>query len=207
MKLRTLLLSSLLAVPWAPASLSLAQTLWAPGSLVPYSAVGSWFGKADQVCASAATCDNIALFMTPTLTEDLEFIGNDSLTLGGAPFGPHTTAHGRWISTGQNSIIADYVFMLPGTASPPTLTVLRFRWQATVTDYDTMTGYVNIYFGAPVPVVYDSNLTASEYPTIPDEATFAITPPTNFYTDPTVCTSGPPACPLIFKFTIKRVQP
>jgi hypothetical protein len=148
--------------------------------------------------------------MTPTIGKDNGFVANDSLTLGGPPFGPHTTAHGRWIPTDASSIVADYVFMLSGTAAtttaPATLTVLRFRWQATVTDFDTMTGWVNAYFGAPVPMVYET-LTADQYPTIPNEATFAVTPPINFYTDPTVCTSGPPACPLIFKFTIKRVQP
>jgi hypothetical protein len=95
--------------------------------------------------------------------------------------------------------------MLPGTAAT-NLTVLRFRWQATVTDFDTMQGWVNIIFGPSVPVTWQS-LTASQFPTFPDEATFAVTPPINFYTDPTACTAGPPACPLIFKFTVKRVQP
>jgi len=174
--------------------------------VIPHPAIGSWFGKAVQVCASAATCQNVALFMTPTIMQDQGFVANDSLTLGGAPFGPHTTAHGRWLPTSPSAIVADYVFMLPGTATPPTLTVLRFRWQAQVVDFDTMTGYVNIYFGAPVPVVWES-LTTSQYPEIPNEATFAVTSPLNFYTDPTTCTSGPPGCPLIFKFTIKRVQP
>jgi hypothetical protein len=144
--------------------------------------------------------------MTPTLTQDHEFIGNDSLALGGPPFGPHTTAHGRWIPTSQTDIVADYVFMLPGSSSPPTLTVLRFRWQAQVIDEDTMTGYVNIFFGPNVPLDWE-NLTSSEYPKIPNEATFVVTPPLNFYTDAATCSSGPPACPLIFKFTIKRVSP
>jgi len=168
--------------------------------------VGAWFGKADQLCASAATCQNVVLFMTPALGADYSFIGNDNLALGGPPFGPHTTAHGRWVPTSDTSIVADYVFMLPGTTSPPTLSVLRFRWQATVTDFDTMQGYVNIIFGPNLPLVWDS-LSASQFPPIPDEASTALTPPINFYSDPAGCPSGPPACPLIFKFTIKRVQP
>ena len=204
MKRKSRLWNSLFVVPCMAAGL-LAAPAQAQYIRLPHPAIGSWFGKAVQVCASPATCYNAALFMTPTITEDNNFLGNDSLTLGGAPFGPHTTAHGRWIPTSSSGITVDYVFMLPGTAAT-NLTVLRFRWQATVVDYATMQGYVNIFFGPPVPVAWE-NLTSTQFPTIPDEATFAVTPPLKFYTDPTTCTSGPPACPLIFKFTIKRVQP
>lgn len=196
----------LLAVPVCAAALFAATPDGRSSVVFPHPAVGSWFGKAVQVCASPATCQNVALFMTPTLTQDLEFIANDSLTLGGAPFGPHTTAHGRWIPTSDYGIVADYVFMLPSASKSPAITVLRFRWQATVVDYDTMTGYVNIYFGPDVPVAWE-NLSEDQYPTIPSEATFAVTPPIGFYRIPANCPSGPPACPLIFKFTVKRVNP
>ena len=207
MKLYSQLLKSLIVLPGLAAGLLAAPPDRAEAIFkIPHPAIGSWFGKADQVCASPATCQNVALFMTPTLTQDYEFIGNDSLALGGPPFGPHTTAHGRWSPANSDSIVADYVFMLPGTASPPTLSVPRFRWQATVTDLDTMQGYVNIFFGPPVPVVWE-NLTSAEFPTLPNEAAPALVPPINFFKDPAQCSSGPPACPLIFKFTIKRVQP
>ena len=202
---RALLLASI-AVPCIAVGLSAAEPFFAQAVQIPHPAIGSWFGKADQICANPATCQNVVLFMTPTLTQDLEFVANDNLALGGPPFGPHTTAHGRWVPTDSHSIVADYVFMLPGTATPPTLTVLRFRWQATVTDFNTMQGYVNIFFGPNVPLVWD-NLTASQFPPIPSEAVPALTAPLSFYTDPASCASGPPACPLMFKFTVKRVQP
>ena len=169
-----------------------------------HPAIGSWFGKAVQLCASADTCQNVALFMTPTLTQDLQFLGNDSLALGGPPFGPHTTAHGKWVATGPDSIVADYVFMLPGSTTPLTIQALRFKWQAAVTDFNTMQGYVNIFFGPPVPVAWE-NLTAIQYPSIPPEGYVPLNPPQLFFKDPAACQSGPPACPLIFKFTIKRV--
>jgi hypothetical protein len=208
MKMHSRLLRPLIALPCLAAGLLAAPPDKADSNLlkIPHPAIGSWFGKADQICASAATCQNVALFMTPTLTQDYEFLGNDSLALGGPPFGPHTTAHGRWIPTSSNGIVADYVFMLPGSDKPPTITVLRFRWQAAVVDFDTMQGFVNIFFGPPVPVVWD-NLTSAEFPPIPNEAAPALSAPVNFYSDPAQCSSGPPACPLIFKFTVKRVQP
>jgi len=180
------------------------------GVQIPLPWIGSWFGKAEQLCATPATCQNVSLFMTPTLTSDGLFLGNDSLALGGPPFGPHTTAHGQWIATSPTAFVADYIFMLPGTAAtttaPATLTVLRFRWQAAATEFNTLQGYVNIFFGPNVPETYET-LTGTQFPVIPAAADFALTPPLNFYTDPTTCSSGPPACPLIFKFTIQRVAP
>jgi hypothetical protein len=176
-----------------------------------HPAIGSWFGKAIQLCANPnpPACSQISLFMTPTLTADGQFVGNDSLALGGPPFGPHTTAHGRWIPTSNSGIIADYVFMLNGTplaGNAPTLTVLRFRWHATVVKWDTMQGYVNIFFGADVPLGWVS-LGTTDFPVLPNEAQATLTPPANFYTDAAGCSSGPPTCPLIFKFTIKRISP
>jgi hypothetical protein len=206
LKRKSRLWKSLIAVPYGAVILLAASPIRAQSVQIPHPAIGSWFGKAVQVCASPATCQNVALFMTPTITKDYEFVANDSLALGGPPFGPHTTAHGRWVPTSNSSFVADYVFMMPGTTTPPTITALRFRWSATVVDFDTAQGYVNIYFGPNVPVVWD-NLSANDFPQIPNEATFAVTPPLNFYTNPAACTGGPPACPLIFKFTIKRVQP
>ena len=168
--------------------------------------VGSWFGKAVQLCPDPALCPQVALYMTPTLLADGQFIGNDDLTLGGAPFGPHTVAHGHWIRTSRTAIIADYVFMLPSFPPTPTPTTsaLRFRWQAEVTDRNTMIGYVNIYLFPPIPVNWEP-LGIDQYPTIPPEAQAIVTSPTGFVKDPLTCTA--PGCPLVFKFKIHRVAP
>jgi hypothetical protein len=45
-----------------------------------HPAVGSYFGRATQVCAPGAPCPQIALFMTPTLTGDGIFIGSERCT-------------------------------------------------------------------------------------------------------------------------------
>lgn len=109
---RVLVLAGMVAV--AGTEIGRAQT--PPPATHP--AVGSWFGKAIRLCLSGAVpsaCVGgqpaIALFMTPTLTGDGRFLGNDSLALGSAPFGPHTTAHGTWVPTSSTEFIADYVFM------------------------------------------------------------------------------------------------
>lgn len=199
----------ILAVVTAGAAIAPAQISQFPTTsiLAQHPAIGSWFGEAVQLCATLTdpSCFQVALFMTPTMTADGNFIGNDSLTLGGPPFGPHTTAHGRWIATSSTGIIADYTFMLPGTTSPPTISALRFRWEATVVSQNVMTGYVNIFFGPNIPVTWQ-NIKPSQSPTLPSQAiASALTSPTLFYTDPAMCPGGPPACPLIFKFTIQRV--
>ena len=170
----------------------------------PHPSVGSWFGRAVQLCATGdATCPKVALYMTPTITGEGIFIGNDSLTLGGAPFGPHTTAHGKWISTSGTDIIVDYVFMLPGTDAT-SINALRFRWQASVTSPNTMQGYVNIFFGPPIPVAWEV-IAPNTYPTLPAATVPTLTPPAKFYTDPATCAGGPPACPFIFKLTVQRI--
>ena len=70
-----------------------------------HPAVGSWFGKAVQLTDGSP---GIVLTMSPTLTGTGSFLGNDFLALAGPPFGPHTTAHGRWDPTGRTSITAAY---------------------------------------------------------------------------------------------------
>lgn len=95
--------------------------------------------------------------------------------------------------------------MLPG-ADATTVNAARFRWQATVRTWNTMVGYVNIFFGPPMPVAWQS-LTADQFPAIPPEQLVPLTPPARFYDDPALCPGGPPSCPLIFKFTVQRVTP
>lgn len=175
--------------------------------LGPAPWVGSWLGFAEQLCATGdSTCPEVSLFMTPTLIADGNFYGDDSLVLGGPPFGPHTTAHGQWIATGPRSFIADYVFMLAGTAAT-NITALRFRWQASMVSPTEMEGYVNIYFGPEMPLSW-TNLATSQFPTLPSALQYFLTPQPNFYTDPSNCSGGPAnGCPYIFKFNIGRVAP
>jgi hypothetical protein len=178
----------------------------AHGKTANHPAVGSYFGRAVQLCAAGAPCPQIALFMTPTLTGDGLFLGNDSLTLGDAPFGPHTTAHGQWVPTSKTGFIADYTFMLPPTPPTPTPTVsaLRFRWLADAIDDQTLVGYVNIYFFPPIPIAWEP-LAANQFPALPPEAAGAVTSPAGVVTDPSTCTTI--GCPLVFRFTVKRVAP
>jgi hypothetical protein len=146
--------------------------------------------------------------MTPTISQDGTFLGNDNFAIGGPPFGPHTTAHGVWSATGPNSITADYLFMSTAsvTATFPSTGATRFRWQAEVIDADTMVGYVNVYSGDPVPLVWES-LAPDQYPTIPKEGKSVCAKPPQFYREPSKCTIYPASsCPLIFKFKILRVQ-
>jgi hypothetical protein len=144
--------------------------------------------------------------MTPTISADGSFIGNDSMTVGPPPFGPHTTAHGAWVAPSPTTFEADYTFML--NAYPPkgdgAIQALRFKWVGQVLDQNTLIGYVNIYFSDPMLLTWNP-LLPNEYPALPSAANVAITAPTTFVTDPTLClTKG---CPLVFKFTIKRVTP
>jgi len=207
-KLGAWILVSALGTPLA----ALAQ------STVPtagHGAVGSWFGRAVEICQSGvpiAACTAglpaIALYMTPTLTPDGLFIGNDSLALGAAPFGPHTTAHGQWVATSRTEFTTDYTFMLntfpPPSAANSSVSALRFRWAGKVVDENTLVGYVNLYFLPPISTEWEE-LEANEFPPLPPEAEAVVTSPNGFVTDPDTCRT--PGCPLVFKFTIKRVAP
>jgi hypothetical protein len=209
-KVRTAQLLTVLAVTMLGAAGVVAQTTFPTAT---HPAVGSWFGKAMQLCPqnvapSACSGGNpaIALYMTPTLTADGDFLGNDSLTLGAPPFGPHTTAHGQWVATSATGFTADYTFML--NAYPPhgdnAIQGLRFRWVGNVVDKNTIQGYVNMIFSDPILPTW-SALINDEFPSLPSQVTPLITAPTTFIKDPTLCmTTG---CPLVFKFTIKRVTP
>jgi hypothetical protein len=203
---RLLLISTLatgLSPVWA------ADEANAPRADARHPAIGSWYGKAVQVCGDPiSSCPKASLYMTPTLTQDGAFLGNDTFALGGPPFGPHTTAHGNWTATSPTAITADYTFMgvsLGQTVFPST-TALRFRWQAEVIDADTMVGYVNIFTGDPVPTVWES-LAENQFPTVPNECRSVVKKPAQFLRDPNKCTSYPASsCPLVFKFKILRIQ-
>lgn len=179
-------------------------------NLKDHPAVGSWFGRAVQVCPAGvapSACSGgqpaSALFMTPTLTADGIFLGNDSFALLGAPFGPHTTAHGSWVPTSPTDFTAEYVFMSP--TFPPvadTVSGFRFRWLAQVISADTAVGYVNLYILPAVPVTW-TPLQQDEFPSFPGEASGFVSPPAGVVKDPSTCLAS--GCPLVFKFTIKRV--
>jgi len=172
-----------------------------------HPAAGSWYGKAVQLCPDpVSSCIKGVLTMTPTLTSDGHFLGNDTFSLAGFPFGPHTTAHGVWKATSPTRITADYVFLnVPFPAGNVASTgVARFCWKAEAIDQNTMTGFVNFYVEPAVPTVWES-LTPDQDPTLPKELTDAVQSPSRFYTDPKECNFNP-SCPLIFKFKILRVK-
>jgi hypothetical protein len=190
-----------------------AQTKLSPAD---HPAVGSYFGEAIQVCASGvapSACGLGAqpagvLLMTPTLTADGLIIADDSLTLLPEPFGPHATAHGTWTPTSSTDFTAEYVFMTK-TYPPPvggfTASGARARWQATVSDPDTLNGWVNAYFLDPVPVRWQRLVLDTDFPVLPSEASGFITDPGPFVKDPNLCRSD--RCAKVFKFTLKRIRP
>lgn len=179
-----------------------------------FPGIGSFFGKATELCPVAvapAACSQagpaLALFMTPTLAEDGDFFGDDSFAVGSAPFGPHTAAHGQWFPTSATEFTADYTFMLntfPPIKGTTSITALRFRWSGVVADKDTLQGWVNMYFN-PGMVPGWSELLGDQFPVLPPEASGVVTPPSGFVKDPSLCRAS--GCPLVFKFTVKRVAP
>ena len=179
-----------------------------------FPGIGSFFGKAIELCpvgVSPAACSSagpaLGLWMTPTLMADGGFSGDDSFAVGSAPFGPHTAAHGQWFPTSATEFTADYTFLLntfPPIKGTTSITALRFRWSGFVADKNTLQGWVNLYFN-PGMVPSWSELLGDQFPVLPPEAAGVVTPPTGFVKDPSLCrTSG---CPLVFKFTVKRVAP
>ena len=183
-------------------------------STAGHAAVGSYFGKAIQVCPSGvapSACSGgrpaAALFMTPTLTPDGLFVADDSFTLLPAPAGNHSTAHGTWDPTSSTDFTAEYVFMTkayPPAASGVSIAGVRARWVAKVVDADTLEGWVNAYFLDAVPVEWARLVRDDEFPTLPPEATPFFTSPSGFIRDPSLCrTEG---CPQVFKFTLKRIR-
>lgn len=208
-------LSTLVGISLVAVLLALGRGAAQTGlSTADHPAVGSYFGKAVQLCPSGvapSACVEgrpaTALLMTPTLTSDGLFVADDSFTLLGAPFGPHATAHGKWVPTSRTEFIADYVFMTrpyPPVASGVAVTGVRARWQARVLDADTLVGWVNAYFLDPVPVDWERLATEGAYPTFPPEGQAFITAHDNFIKDPSLCRTA--GCPQVFKFTLKRIR-
>ena len=191
---------TLLVVPAA------AQDTPSKPATQPHPAIGSWYGRAVQLCGEPlSACPKASLTMTPTISADGAFVGNDTFAIAGAPFGPHTTAHGVWTAVSPTKITADYVFLnvaIPDTSIPCT-GAARFRWQAEAVDANTMVGYVNFFPQPGAPNVWEQ-LGKDDFPTVPLEIQNAVKPPEKFYTDPKECNFNP-ACPLIFKFKILRV--
>jgi hypothetical protein len=180
-------------------------------STANHKAAGSWFGRAVQVCidrVGPSICDGTgvplrsrALLMTPTLTPDGLFLGNDTLSFDS----PHLTAHGSWIATSQTGFEADYAFAASRVPGFPenTVSAIRFRWKGDVFDDQTLVGHVNAYFTPAIPIWWE-RLGPTEFPGFPSEALPIVTTPSGFVTDPATCRT--PGCPLVFKFTIKRVS-
>ena len=172
--------------------------------------VGSWVGKAVQVCPEPpAPCARGAIMMTPTVNGDGTFTANDTLELIPPPFGTHTTAHGFWEPTGPRTMVADYVFINPTTlfTTFPSTTITRLRWSSeTIDDDNTMVGYVNVYNSPLIPTVWES-LGPDQFPTIPKEGYDLVKIPNrDVLKSSKECPAFPPsACPLIFKFKILRL--
>lgn len=206
-RLRTLIALPLgILVVLASIHIGTAQT----PSTATHKAVGSWFGRAVQVCIQGvgpSVCDGTgiplrsrALLMTPTLTPDGIFLGNDTLSFDS----PHLTAHGSWNATSETGFEADYAFAasrIPGFPDN-TVSAIRFRWQGEVLDDRTLVGFVNAYFTPAIPIWWQ-RLGSDEFPGFPSEAIPIVTTPSGFVTDPATCRT--PGCPLVFKFTIKKV--
>ena len=98
------------------------------------------------------TADHSAVGAYSGKAMDGRFVADDSTTLLGAPFGPHTTAVGTWTPTSNTEFTAEYIFM--ANAFPPpkdgvSVSGLRARWLATVIDADTVVGWVNADFLSP----------------------------------------------------------
>jgi hypothetical protein len=176
-----------------------------------HPAVGAWFGRGVQLCpqgAAPSACVNgfpaVALMVAVTLTGDGLFVANDSLSLGGAPFGPHTSEHGTWSPTSSTELLADDIFLAP--PFPPAadnVALFRARWQGQVINGDTIVGWFNGYPQPNVPVLW-TRLLDNEFPAFPAQANGVLTaPPNNFVKDPTLCRT--PGCPLVIKFTLKRL--
>ena len=70
---------------------------------------------------------------------------------------------------------------------------------------NTIVGWVNGYATDAVPLSWQP-LSENEFPTFPPpEAANILTPKNNFVKDPHTCNADD--CPLVFKFTLKRVAP
>ena len=178
-------------------------------STTNHTAVGSWFGRAVQVCergVAPAACafgrPAQVLLMTPTLTPDGLFVADDTLTLQS----DHLTAHGQWRAINGTEFLADYMFLLKPLPGFPAHTVsgLRARWEGQVVDANTLVGWVNAYLTPAVPVSW-TRLAEHEFPGFPSEGVPLVTAPSRFIRDPSSCRT--PTCPLVFKFTLKRVAP
>ncbi len=113
--------------------------------------VGAWIGSGAQVCPSGvapSACWNgtpaNALMVMPTFTSDGHFFADDTLTLAGPPFGPHTAEHGHWTATSGSDFTAIDVFMAgPFPPSPGHTAIFLARWTGTVNADGTVTGWFN----------------------------------------------------------------
>ncbi len=174
--------------------------------------VGAWIGSGAQVCPSGvapSACWNGtaagALMVMPTFTSDGHFFADDTLTLAGPPFGPHSAEHGNWTATSGTDFTAVDVFIAnPFPPSQGHTALFLARWTGTVNNDGTVTGWFDGYPQPPVPVSW-TQLVGNEFPAFPAEAGGVVDggPASSFVKDPTLCVT--PNCPIVFKFTLKRL--
>lgn len=173
-----------------------------------HPAVGAWFGMAMEDCIGdpATNCAGLGIpaltfFMTESFFADGNFLGNDSWAVGGPPFGPHTTAHGRWVQTSPDGLVADAVFLLPAPISSA-ISGVHIKYSATVISPMEMVGYVNLYITfPPLPLAWQQ-LGPGEFPTLSNTAKDLAVAPEGIFTAQSQCTAQ--GCPLVFRFTAQR---
>lgn len=185
------------------------------GDFSSFGAVGSWYGKAVQLCspgsapsACAGGLPAVTMFVTATLTGEGLFVGDDSLVFANPPFSPHTAAHGQWFPTSPNQFIADYVFLSePYPPVPNSVAGFKARWVAQVVDHSTILGWINLFITPAVPLQWQA-VGPSQFPVFPPEAARILAPADPFIFDPVFCAIATGTnCPLVFKFTLARVGP
>ncbi len=203
-----LCLSSTNAVAQSTPSFSFGR--WHP-------ALGSWFGRAVPIgpCTpGTAGCPlPPELFMVLNISDDGNFIGNDSLAFGAL----HTTAHGQWLPVTRSQITANYVVLAGSSAfanpkpqadgtlavTTPFLGAFRMRWLANSVDTNNMEGFVNVwFFPFNDPAKGIANINPTTWVPIPDPLT-DLGP---FITDQNLSVCNPAqGCLGVFKFKIRRV--
>ena len=123
-----------------------------------HDAVGVWFGQAVPVDPSTAPFE--AVFFEPTFFGDGNVIWNDGHELR---FN-HGTGHGRWVSTGSNSLEATVIWITYDPSLPDGKgNAFKLRFVGTITgDRDTMDGTLNLTLFPPGVDPLDPNDTGGQ---------------------------------------------
>jgi hypothetical protein len=110
-----------------------------------FNPVGTWYGNAKPVVLPGAFPEVI---MIPTFMADGNVVANDSQESNS----PHTTAKGRWISTGPYSIQATFIWLqLDNKAANgfAGVTKIRLVGTAKIPNTDSMGGTISAWYFPP----------------------------------------------------------